>query len=108
LLNFHDRTDRAEHSFGGGNSSLRDYMRSESENSFDMTSVHRARVATAYRSPQHRALAHSFRYMRNKPAIVALNTPSVDDRRKSNESILTIGNLTLLSFLSSHMVSGTK
>ncbi|CAG9792290.1 unnamed protein product [Diatraea saccharalis] len=69
---------------------LRNMMRSESENRFDVISMHSAR-AVAYKSPRNKALAHSFRYMKNKPAIVAFNTPTDTDkdRRKSNESIIT-------------------
>ncbi|KAL0810683.1 hypothetical protein ABMA28_010013 [Loxostege sticticalis] len=80
---------------------LRDYMRSESENSFDLRSLRSERAAgAAYRSPQLRALAHSFRYMRNKPAIVALHAPENRDRRRSNDSILTIARRRLSKSLS--------
>lgn len=75
---------------------LRDYMRSESENSFDQCEMRRAHLKTlglAYKSPQNKSLAHSFRYMRTKPTIIAFKTPSMEscERRRSNESILTIG-----------------
>lgn len=75
---------------------LRDYMRSESENSFDQCEMRRAHLKAlglAYKSPQNKSLAHSFRYMRTKPTIIAFKTPSMEncERRRSNESILTIG-----------------
>ncbi|XP_028167953.1 NADPH oxidase 5, partial [Ostrinia furnacalis] len=79
---------------------LRDYMRSESENSFDLRSLRSARVTGAYRSPQLRALAHSFRYLRTKPAAVALPAPRDQDRRRSNDSILTIARRRLSKSLS--------
>lgn len=73
-------------------------MRSESERSFDLVSVKAQKKTTsAYKSPQHRVLAQSFRYMRNKPVIIAFKTPSLEscERRQSNDSILTIGELNL-------------
>lgn len=75
---------------------LRDYMRSESENSFalcEMRRAHHKTLGLAYKSPQNSSLAHSFRYMRTKPTIIAFKTPSMEscERRRSNESILTIG-----------------
>ncbi|KAI5631135.1 ferric reductase NAD binding domain-containing protein [Phthorimaea operculella] len=84
---------------------LRDYMRSESENSFDQCEMRRAHLRAlglAYRSPQNKSLAHSFRYMRNKPTIIAFKTPSMDDceRRRSNDSILTIARRRLSKSLS--------
>ncbi|CAH2057944.1 unnamed protein product, partial [Iphiclides podalirius] len=81
---------------------LRDYTRSESELGFDSRELRRARLRSFARSPQHRALAHSFRYMRNKPPIVAFKTPSLEDceRRRSNDSILTIARRRLSKSLS--------
>lgn len=32
----------------------------------------------AYQSPQNKAIAQSFRYMRNKPTIIAFSTPSLE------------------------------
>ncbi|XP_046387375.1 NADPH oxidase 5 [Ischnura elegans] len=61
---------------------LREYMRSESERSFDEAQVRRARMQSlglAYLSPQNKCVAQSFRYMRNKPTIIAFKTPSQDD-----------------------------
>ncbi|KPJ03893.1 NADPH oxidase 5 [Papilio xuthus] len=80
----------------------RDYTRSESELGLSCGEARRARLVSLARSPQHRALAHSFRYMRTKPPIVALHTPSVDanERRRSNESILTIARRRLSKSLS--------
>ncbi|RVE40785.1 hypothetical protein evm_014565, partial [Chilo suppressalis] len=70
---------------------MQDVSRSESENSFDKLSMSRA-LASVYKDPQNKALERNFRYMRNKPAIVVMDTPSEDDRsdrRRSNESIIT-------------------
>ncbi|CAL1686702.1 unnamed protein product [Lasius platythorax] len=60
---------------------LRDYMRSESERSFDECQMKRARLKSlglAYLSPQNKSLAQSFRYMRTKPTIIAFKTPSLE------------------------------
>ncbi|XP_073994728.1 NADPH oxidase isoform X2 [Rhodnius prolixus] len=60
---------------------LREYMRSESEKSFDECQMRRARLQSlglAYLSPQNKSLAQSFRYMRNKPTIIAFKTPSLE------------------------------
>ncbi|XP_066245724.1 NADPH oxidase 5 isoform X1 [Euwallacea similis] len=67
---------------------LREYMRSESEKSFDQCQMKRARMKSlglAYLSPQNKSLAQSFRYMRNKPTIIAFKTPSLEncDQRDS-------------------------
>lgn len=62
--------------------SLRDYMRSESERSFDECQIRRARLKSlglAYLSPQNKSLAQSFRYMRTKPTIIAFKTPSLEN-----------------------------
>ena len=32
----------------------------------------------AYNSPQNKGIAQSFRYMRNKPTIIAFKTPSLE------------------------------
>jgi len=56
-------------------------MRSESEKSFDECQIRRARLhslGVAYLSPQNKSLAQSFRYMRNKPTIIAFKTPSLE------------------------------
>lgn len=61
---------------------LRDYVRSESEPSFDEYQIRRARLKSlglAYLSPQNKSLAQSFRYMRMKPTIIAFKTPSLDN-----------------------------
>ncbi|KAH8369836.1 hypothetical protein KR093_001096 [Drosophila rubida] len=60
---------------------LRALGRSESERAFDDKRMRRARnnsVGLAYLSPQNKSLAQSFRYMRNKPTIIAFKTPSVE------------------------------
>nr|XP_018898413.1 PREDICTED: NADPH oxidase 5 [Bemisia tabaci]XP_018898414.1 PREDICTED: NADPH oxidase 5 [Bemisia tabaci] len=60
---------------------LREYQRSESEKSFDECQMKRARLQSlglAYLSPQNKSLAQSFRYMRNKPTIIAFKTPSLE------------------------------
>lgn len=61
---------------------LRSLGRSESERCFDETRMSRARcqsVGSSYSSPQNKSLAQSFRYMRNKPTIIAFKTPSMDE-----------------------------
>lgn len=61
---------------------LREYARSESERSFDEVQMRRARLQSlglAYLSPQNKSLAQSFRYMRNKPTIIAFKTPSLEN-----------------------------
>uniref|UniRef100_A0A1A9X4W1 NADPH oxidase 5 n=1 Tax=Glossina brevipalpis TaxID=37001 RepID=A0A1A9X4W1_9MUSC len=55
--------------------------RSESERSFDETRMRRARLQSlglAYLSPQNKSLAQSFRYMRNKPTIIAFKAPKIE------------------------------
>ncbi|CAB3225688.1 unnamed protein product, partial [Arctia plantaginis] len=51
-------------------------------------------------APHNKSLAHSFRYMRTKPTIIAFKTPSVEDRRSSNDSILTLARRRLSKSLS--------
>lgn len=61
--------------------SLRSLGRSESERAFDDKRMRRARhnsVGLAYLSPQNKSLAQSFRYMRNKPTIIAFKTPGME------------------------------
>ncbi|XP_056645958.1 NADPH oxidase 5 isoform X1 [Diorhabda sublineata] len=68
---------------------LREYMRSESEKSFNECQIRRARLKSlglAYLSPQNKSLAQSFRYMRNKPTIIAFKTPSLEDCGKKNST----------------------
>ncbi|KAF5289871.1 hypothetical protein FQR65_LT02005, partial [Abscondita terminalis] len=68
---------------------LREYMRSESEKSFDECQIRRARLKSlglAYLSPQNKSLAQSFRYMRNKPTIIAFKTPSLENCEQRNSS----------------------
>ncbi|XP_050094231.1 uncharacterized protein LOC126576951 [Anopheles aquasalis] len=72
---------------------LREYMRSESERSFDEVQIRKARLQSlglAYLSPQNKSLAQSFRYMRNKPTIIAFKTPSLEncEPRDSTNSIV--------------------
>ncbi|CAG9862830.1 unnamed protein product [Phyllotreta striolata] len=77
---------------------LREYMRSESEKSFNECQIKRARLKSlglAYLSPQNKSLAQSFRYMRNKPTIIAFKTPSLEncEKKESNSSLGSIGNM---------------
>ncbi|KAK1129558.1 hypothetical protein K0M31_019275 [Melipona bicolor] len=61
---------------------LRDYTRSESERNFNDRQMHHARLKSldqVYSSPQNKELAQSFRYMRNKPTIIAFKTPSLEN-----------------------------
>lgn len=46
-------------------------------------------LGQAYLSPQNRSLAQSFRYMRNKPTIIAFKTPSLEncEQRPSQNSL---------------------
>lgn len=60
---------------------MRDNFRSESAKSFDSKAVNLAllqNLQNAYNSPQNRGIAQSFRYMRNKPTIIAFKTPSLE------------------------------
>lgn len=68
--------------------SLRQTPRSESEQSFDnkkmkMAQEHLKSLEMAYNSPQNKAIAQSFRYMRNKPTIIAFKTPSLESYEQS-------------------------
>ncbi|XP_074037293.1 NADPH oxidase isoform X2 [Leptinotarsa decemlineata] len=86
---------------------LREYMRSESEKSFNECQIRRARLQSlglAYLSPQNKSLAQSFRYMRNKPTIIAFKTPSLEncEQRDSSSSFGSVGRqMSSLSFTSS-------
>ncbi|KAJ8982927.1 hypothetical protein NQ317_004583 [Molorchus minor] len=83
---------------------LREYMRSESEKSFNECQMKRARLKSlglAYLSPQNKSLAQSFRYMRNKPTIIAFKTPSLEncEKKESNSSLGSVGRqISSLSF----------
>ncbi|EDW72398.2 uncharacterized protein Dwil_GK20906 [Drosophila willistoni] len=91
---------------------LRSLARSESERAFDEKRVrlggrrHNS-VGLAYLSPQNKSLAQSFRYMRNKPTIIAFKTPSLteqdDVQTPQMEATHTIGGETDLG-----MESGEK
>ncbi|GLH10501.1 Dual oxidase [Gryllus bimaculatus] len=76
---------------------LREYMRSESEKSFDECQMRRARLQSlglAYLSPQNKSLAQSFRYMRNKPTIIAFKTPSLEEcEARASSAALSLGGL---------------
>lgn len=79
-------------------------MRSESERSFDEGQIRKARLQSlglAYLSPQNKSLAQSFRYMRNKPTIIAFKTPSLEscEQRQSTNSIGSMSKFTLSRFL---------
>lgn len=68
--------------------SLRDNSRSESEKSFDnktMNEAHLKNLGKAYHSPQNKGIAQSFRYMRNKPTIIAFKTPSLESYEASKD-----------------------
>uniref|UniRef100_A0A1B6DLA4 NAD(P)H oxidase (H(2)O(2)-forming) n=1 Tax=Clastoptera arizonana TaxID=38151 RepID=A0A1B6DLA4_9HEMI len=73
---------------------LREYMRSESEKSFDECQMRRARLQSlglAYLSPQNKSLAQSFRYMRNKPTIIAFKTPSLESCEAKMSALSILG-----------------
>ncbi|XP_037077900.1 LOW QUALITY PROTEIN: NADPH oxidase 5-like [Pollicipes pollicipes] len=60
---------------------LRGQIRSSSERTFDdktMQNAHNQLANLPYLSPQNKSVAHSFRYMRRKPTIIAFKTPSLD------------------------------
>ena len=42
-------------------------------------------------SPQNKSLAQSFRYMRNKPTIIAFKTPSLESYEASESNFDSIG-----------------
>ncbi|KAL5288492.1 NOX5 family protein [Megaselia abdita] len=66
-----------------------EYYRSESAKSFDEDKIRRAHfqnLGLAYLSPQNKSLAQSFRYMRNKPTIIAFKTPSLESCEKRDSS----------------------
>lgn len=68
--------------------SLREAPRSESEQSFDNKKMKQAQehlkcLQKAYDSPQNKTIAQSFRYMRNKPTIIAFKTPSLEAYEQS-------------------------
>lgn len=52
-------------------------------------------LGSAYLSPQNKSLAQSFRYMRNKPTIIAFKTPSMEENELENKN-KTETNYTLL------------
>lgn len=73
-------------------------MRSESEKSFNECQIKRARLQSlglAYLSPQNKSLAQSFRYMRNKPTIIAFKTPSLEncEQKQSSSSFGSVGKI---------------
>ena len=43
-----------------------------------MNHAHLQNLGKAYNSPQNKGIAQSFRYMRNKPTIIAFKTPSLE------------------------------
>jgi NADPH oxidase 5 len=57
-----------------------------------MNQAHLQNLEKAYHSPQNKGIAQSFRYMRNKPTIIAFKTPSLEsfeaskDKGESSES----------------------
>lgn len=68
---------------------MRDNLRSESEKSFDNKAMHLAimkNLRKAYNSPQNKGIAQSFRYMRNKPTIIAFKTPSLESYEVSKNN----------------------
>ncbi|XP_018332506.1 NADPH oxidase 5 [Agrilus planipennis] len=78
---------------------LREYMRSESEKSFNECQMRRARLRSlgvAYLSPQNKSLAQSFRYMRNKPTIIAFKTPSLENC-EAKDSSYSLGSISTVS-----------
>lgn len=56
-----------------------------------MAHDHLKSLEKAYNSPQNKTIAQSFRYMRNKPTIIAFKTPSLEQfeqtKVKTDESM---------------------
>lgn len=50
-----------------------------------MNMAHKKNLDKAYNSPQNRGIAQSFRYMRNKPTIIAFKTPSLESFEASKD-----------------------
>lgn len=48
-----------------------------------MAQEHLLSLEKAYNSPQNKTIAQSFRYMRNKPTIIAFKTPSLEQFEQS-------------------------
>lgn len=88
-------------------------MRSESERSFDEVQIRKARMQSlglAYLSPQNKSLAQSFRYMRNKPTIIAFKTPSLENcepRDSTNSMIVSPGAYTAKEAEEGHIKSSS-
>lgn len=73
---------------------MRETLRSESEQVFDNKTMQMAKNLThmnnlrrAYESPQNKGIAQSFRYMRNKPTIIAFKTPSLESFEASKNNL---------------------
>jgi hypothetical protein len=59
-------------------------QQSEAMTAEDGSDEHRRRsLEKAYNSPQNKTILQSFRYMRNKPTIIAFKTPSLEAYEKS-------------------------
>ncbi|CAO1338201.1 unnamed protein product [Diamesa serratosioi] len=72
---------------------LRECPRSESERSFDELEIKKAHyqsLGLPNMSPQNKSLAQSFRYMRNKPTIIAFKTPSLESYEASESNFDSI------------------
>lgn len=49
--------------------------------------THMNNLRRAYESPQNKGIAQSFRYMRNKPTIIAFKTPSLESFEASKSNL---------------------
>jgi len=88
---------------------LREYTRSESAKSFNESEMKRARLRAlglAYLSPQNKSLAHSFRYMRHKPTIIAFKTPSLESCHARLKALAAAGEGPMASASSQTKSSG--
>lgn len=52
-----------------------------------MAHDHLRSLEKAYNSPQNKTIAQSFRYMRNKPTIIAFKTPSLEQYEQSKVKV---------------------
>ncbi|KAG5675924.1 hypothetical protein PVAND_005781 [Polypedilum vanderplanki] len=59
----------------------------KSANPIDIRDERKKSLELAYNSPQNKSILQSFRYMRNKPTIIAFNTPSLEAYEQSKVNL---------------------
>lgn len=77
----------------------------KSTSPIDIRDERKKSLELAYNSPQNKSILQSFRYMRNKPTIIAFNTPSLEAYEQSkvnlekgiNMLILTAADILLIT-----------